>query len=219
MGSNRTGCSSSSVAAPRTRRFIAVLLIFLLPLPLGAQTPSPKRSVSVRFTGPDSYEVPGVMRLEGDRVFGNAATADSRFVQFRRSDSSRLETIPRPGKRVTGKALAIADGLLEFVPEGNAEHLYVPLDAVVKIEASRVSGSQTKSITAGLYTGVGIFLTTWFALAAFCDEGQCGNEGALSALWIGGAIAGGAMVGRMVRGQKWRVVSLDELDGALSGTP
>jgi hypothetical protein len=56
----------------------------------------------------------------------------------RAADGSQVLAIPRPGKRLTGKARAIADGVLEFVPEGNTERFYVPLDAVVKIEANHV---------------------------------------------------------------------------------
>lgn len=199
------------------KRLVALLLIGLLPAPAEAQAPPAPKPVRIRITGADTYEVPGVMRLDGDRIFGKAATADSRFVQFRRSDGSRLLTIPRPGRRLTGKALAIADGLLEFVPEGNTERFYLPLDAVVKIEGSRVHRPLGPSVAGGVYAGAGIFVTTWLAVAV-CDEG-CENAEALFNLIVGAAIAVGGLVTHKMHGQRWEVVSSDELGALLNRSP
>ena len=57
------------------RRFVALPLICLMPLPVQAQGPAAPKLVRVRVTGPATYEVPGV-RCTVDRVVtGRPATA------------------------------------------------------------------------------------------------------------------------------------------------
>ena len=136
------------------RRLVAVLLIGLVAVPAGAQGRSAPKSVRVRITGPDTYHVPGVVTVERDRIQGQAAKITDRLVQFVRSSDGQLVTIPRPGHRLNGQALAIVDGLLEFVGDGESERLYLPLDAVTKIEMSRVSHSRLTSSVGGITVGV-----------------------------------------------------------------
>ena len=195
-------------------RVVAVVLIGLLPLPVTAGPPSSPRPVRVRITGPDTYEVPGVWRFEGDGVVGKAVTGDSRFVQFTRPDDGRVLTIPRPERRLTGTARAIPDGLLDFVPEGNTEHVYIPLDSITKVEVNQERNSLGSSIAAGVLTGAGIFGATWLVFISHCDEGSCGSVSRVVALVVGAAIATGTLVARKMRGQRWEVVSADGL-GAL----
>jgi hypothetical protein len=195
------------------KRLIAAFLCCLLTVPVGAQAPSSARPVRIRITGPATYEVPGVWRFDGDRVIvvGKAITGDSRFVQFTREEDGQVLTILRPGRRLTGTARGMAGDVLEFVPEGNTEHIHIPLDALTKIEVSRERRPLERSLEAGLFTGLGIFLAAWRWMANSCDEGSCGSISALFGLVGGVAIASGAVVARKMRGQRWEAVSIDIL--------
>jgi hypothetical protein len=201
------------------KRFLALLLICLLPMPVHGQTTASAGSVRVRITGPATYEVPGMWRFEGDRVVGKPVTGDSRFVQFTREDDGRVLTILRPGRRLTSTARGIDGDLLEFVPEGNTERIHIPLDALTKIEVSREKSSLGSSIAAGVLTGAGIFGATWLVLASHCDEGSCGNPSAWFTAVAGAAIVTGTLVARKMQGQRWQVVSAGELGVRLSGPP
>ena len=201
------------------RRLVALLLICLMPLPVQAQGPAAPKLVRVRVTGPATYEVPGVWRFEGDHVVGKAVTSDTRFVQFTREDDGRVLTILRPGRRLTGIARGIAGDLLEFVSEGNAERIHIPLDALTKIEVSRERRPLGKSLAAGVFTGLGIFLASWRGLAESCDEGRCGSPSVLLGIVAGAAIATGTLVARKLHGQRWEIVSADELGALLNAPP
>jgi hypothetical protein len=200
------------------RRLVALLLICLMPLPVLAQAqPSPK-PVRVRITAQEIYQVPGVIEIQEDRILGRPAATTDHFVQFNRSADGWLLSVPRPRQPVTGDATAISDGLLAFIPDGESERLYVPLDAIAKIERSHVSHSGAVSSVAGLIAGIATFVVTAFLFLDVCgDSGGCFSGAVYSSIG-GGAFVGGA-IGRRMHGQRWEVVSADELDALLSAVP
>jgi hypothetical protein len=116
------------------KRVVAVVLACLLASPAWAQAPSSIPTGRVRITGVSNYEVPGVLKFEASQVIGKPIRITDRFVQFRRAEGGQLLTVLRPRQRLTGRAKPSAGGLLEFIPDGGAETLYVPLDAIAKTE-------------------------------------------------------------------------------------
>ena len=52
------------------RRLVALFLICLLAVPAGAQGPPAPKPVRVRITGPNTYQVPGVIEIRRDRISG-----------------------------------------------------------------------------------------------------------------------------------------------------
>jgi|WetSurMetagenome_2_1015567.scaffolds.fasta_scaffold195028_2 hypothetical protein len=201
------------------RRLVALLLICLMPLPVLAQAqPSPK-PVRVRITGQETYQVPGVIEIQEDRISGRPAATTDRFVQFNRSADGRLLSVPRPRQGVAGHATAISDGLLAFIPDRESERLYVPLDAVAKIEIARVPASRAAWTNVGVFAGIGAFFLIFTTFLTVCgDEGGCGGGFAGYSLSIGGGIAAGTAI-RSIGRTRWRVVSLDELGGLFAPSP
>jgi hypothetical protein len=116
------------------KRVVALVLACLVALPAGAQEPSPTPTGHVRIMGVSTYEIPGIIKIEGNRVSGRLVRTTDRFVQCRSEGDGRLLTVLLPGKRLTGVSRTIGDGLVEFVLAGEREPLYVPLDAIAKIE-------------------------------------------------------------------------------------
>jgi hypothetical protein len=113
------------------KRAVAAVLACLMALPAWAQETSPTPTGHVRITGVKTCEIPGVIKLEGDRISGRSATITDRDVQIRRPGKSRLLTVPRPGKRVTGRVRAIEGALLEFVRVDEEAAAYVPQDSIL----------------------------------------------------------------------------------------
>ncbi len=198
-----------------TRRLVATFLACLLPLPVGAQAPSSAKPIRVRITGTRAYEIPGVIKIESDQIAGRPSTTTDRFIQFARSDGGQILTVLRPGGRLTGKPSAIADGLLDFTPDGESKSVTVPLDAIAKIEIARVPPSRAVWTTTGVFAGIGAFLLiSWAFLNACGDEGGCGGGAALFGLSVGGGIAAAAAVASNGR-TRWQVVTADELAARL----
>jgi hypothetical protein len=216
-------CPIARVALPErtglARRLMAVVLSCLLPLPAGAQAHRSAEPIQIRITGANSYEMPGVIKIERDQITGRPRTTTDRFVRFSASDGGRRLAVPEPGSRSTGLAQAIADGLIAIVPDHERETLYVPLDAIAKIEVGRVPRSRAAWTTTGVVAGIGAFVLVSGAFLHMCgDEGGCGGGGALFTLGVGGGIAAAAAVASIGR-TRWRVVSVGELNQALPGEP
>jgi hypothetical protein len=198
------------------RQIAAVVLVWLLALPATARTPSAPGPVRVRITGPVTYAVPGVWRFEGNSVIGRSVIADRRFVQYQREDG-RVLTILRPSQRMTGNAKGTASSLLDFVPDEEGQRLYIPFDAITRVEVSRHRGQLGRSVAGGVYTGVGIVFGTWIGLMRYCEDTCSDRLGyAIFVTGIATAIAAGALVGRKVRGQRWETISIDELRAILN---
>ena len=134
----------------------AFFLACLLALPAWAQEPSSARPVRVRITGVSTYEVPGVIRLEGSHVSGSPVRVTDRFVQFRRPGDGRLLTVLRPGRRLAGYSRTIGEGLVEFVLDGEKEPLYVPSAAIAKSEPAESETRAGEGARARI-TGVGTY--------------------------------------------------------------
>jgi len=116
------------------KRVVALVLACLMALPARAQEPSSTAPVRVRITGVNTYEIPGVARLEGDRINGTFTRITDSLVQVKQPGDGRLLTVLRAGQDLTGLARVIGDGLVEFYADGDKEALYVPLDAIARTE-------------------------------------------------------------------------------------
>jgi hypothetical protein len=130
-------------------------------MPAWAQEPSSAPTGRVRITGVKTYEIPGVIKLEGDRWSGSPVRVTEQFVQFRRPGDNRLLTVPRPGKRLTGSSRTIGDGLVEFVLQGENEPLFVPQDAIAKTESlERPAATTFRELAVVAGSGLRVVVTT-----------------------------------------------------------
>jgi hypothetical protein len=199
----------------RTRQQVAALLVLLLAMPTEAQTLAGPVEIRIRLTGLERYEAPGFAKIERDQFIGQSIHLTGSFVQWTQPDRPHTRSVPRPGTRITGHAVAAHDGLLEFAPEGDREHVYVPLDSIARIEEPVVPRSQHAWAKGGLLAGIGFFRLVYALVATFgCDE--CGGDGApLFGGGIGGGIAIGALVAQNGR-TTWRTIPLSELERRLN---
>jgi hypothetical protein len=200
----------------RTRESVAALLVILLALPTEAQTLAGPVEIRIRLTGLERYEAPGFAKIERDRFTGQSIHLTGSFVQWTVPDSPHTRSVLRPAKRITGLALAAHDGLLEFAPEGEREHVYVPLDSLARTEEALVPRDRNAWFQAGLLAGIAVFFLVCKAFLNTCgDEGGCGGGTALFGLSIGGGTAVGALIAQNGR-TTWRTVPRSELERRLN---
>jgi hypothetical protein len=156
------------------RKFVALVLAGLVASPASAQTSLPGAAAlaqlsttRVRITGAASYEVPGVIMVERDRVVGNPVRVTAQFVQFRLEEGGRLLTVPRPGRRLEGAGRIIDT---DFVELSTSDDTYtVPLAAIGRSELLRSNGLSVGAVV-GIAAGVsaGVFFSLLLMVAA-CD--------------------------------------------------
>jgi hypothetical protein len=141
MGNCEVGYPVQLLVTRLARQLVAASLICPLGLADAAQAvvqarpapPSPTRT-QLRIAGAATYEVPGIIKVERNRVTGSPVRQTELFVQVRSGDDSRLLTVPLPGKKLCGRARVIDGDLLELVVEREPDLLYVPLGSIVRTE-------------------------------------------------------------------------------------
>jgi hypothetical protein len=142
------------------KRVVALLLACLMAPPAWAQEPSSTPPVRVRITGVNTYEIPGAIKLDRNKVSGLLVRTTDRYVQFRRSEDGQVLTVLKPGQELTGRAKPVSDSLLEFLPDGEKETLFVPLDAIAKTESleRRLSTTSFAELPAKLRPGDTVYV-------------------------------------------------------------
>jgi hypothetical protein len=201
----------------RGKQLISALLIPLVVLPASAQT-SAAAPVRVRISGVERYDVPDVVHVERDRVSGHGIRVTGSFVQWQRAGDPQVVSVLLSGSRVTGRAVGVTTGLLEFVPDQAREHVFIPLDSIRKLEEPVVPrpGTRAAWVTASVLAGVGVFFLVALGFLSACgDEGGCGGGTALFGWSIGGGTATGAALASNGR-TRWLPVSIEELERRLT---
>ena len=184
---------------------VAPLLVALLVTTgLAAQAP-----LRVRITGVDAYRIDDILRIDGNEIRGTGILSIAGdFVEVRLPESG-IVTIPKPGRRVAGRALAADRTMITLVPENGSTTIRVPVDAVARLEVGRGGGSRGRAIAWGIAAGVGGFYA-----GGFLGFAACGNLDCESAILIGGLAGGiglGGLVGSRVGGERWDDVPASQL--------
>jgi hypothetical protein len=68
----------------------------------------------VRITAPATYEIPGLIKAEGDRLTGTFTPLDKTMVQVASANGSEPLVMPRPGKRIVGQVVGTGTDVLLF---------------------------------------------------------------------------------------------------------
>ena len=187
----------------RMAAFVAVL--GLLPGLVLAQTSVPPAQPRIRITGPGDYEIPGLLKIAGAHVSGDASmTIQDTVVRVVSPATGQLLVVLRPKRRLVGRAMAVKDQVVEFHPDRQHDTLRIPLDSIGKLETSeRRSRSH---VLRGILVGIGAFYGLGWLFFAQCGLG-CSDAIVLPA--IAGGIAAGILTGRGK--EHWRTVRTDWL--------
>jgi hypothetical protein len=160
----------------------------------------------IRITGPESYEIPGALRIAGGNITGSRIESiRETVVRVRTSEADELVTIPRPGRRVVGNVVRMSEDTIELSLEDDAAVARVPLGAIAKLE---VSGGRKHSrglaTAAGVGVGVSAFMGGGWLAFSLCGSLDC-DLAPLSGFAIG--IALGAFTGHRMAGERWEPVT------------
>ena len=188
-----------------TRMAVFVTTLGLLPGLVLAQTSVSAAQPRVRITGPEEYEIPGVLKIAGTHVSGDAnITIQDTVVRVVSPATGQLLVVLRPKRRLVGRAIEVKDQLVEFLPDGQAGTLRIPLDSIGKLEVSE--RRSRAHVLRGILVGIGAFYGLGWLFFARCGLG-CSDAIVLPA--IAGGIAAGILTGRGK--EHWRTVRTDWL--------
>jgi hypothetical protein len=196
-----------------TRTAIFVTTLGLLPGVVLAQTSASAAQPRVRITGPEEYEIPGVLKIAGAQVSGNASiTIEDTMVRVLSPATGQVLVVLRPKRPLAGRVIEVKDRLVEFMPDGQAGTLRIPVDSIGKLEVSE--RRRRAHVLRGILVGVGAFYGLLGLFFAQCGLG-CSDAIALPA--IGGGIAAGILTGRGT--ERWRTVPADWLSSQFGAPP
>jgi hypothetical protein len=188
------------------RIVVAIVACCFAAAPAASQTQSSiQTQPRIRITGPD------VIRIDGPELAppGHAAVDDV-LLRFQPLDGSAPRTIVRPGKRVTGQALGIEDGILSLRVDGQ-NTVRMPVNAIGRLEASE--GRGRSHVLRGILVGAGTFWGMSALIFSNCGL-NCSNVSLLAP--IGAGMATGWWSGR--RNERWTSHSVAWLTSQLLGT-
>jgi len=189
-----------------TRLAVFVAALGLLPGLVLAQTSALGARPRVRITGPERYEIPGILQIDGARVTGNASiTIEETAVRVVSPATEQPLIVLRPGQRLAGRAIDVKDRIVEFLPDGQPDALSIPLDSIGKLEMSELR--IRPRILRGILVGIAAFYGVAWLFMAQCGLG-C-DDGLLIIGSVGGGMAAGAIAGR--GGERWKTVPADWL--------
>jgi hypothetical protein len=183
------------------RAIVTLAVLGLLSSSVSAQV-AVSGSLRVRITGPDLYEIPGVLSIAGDHVTGSVVTsADDAIVQVRLPQTTELVTVPKAGRHLVGLVLSVDNNAVVLARKGQSASLRIPLDAIGKVEVSE--GRRHGRATA-ILAGIG----AWYGTGALFVR--------LSDFWfypgpLAVAPAVGMVVGYLLGREHWKAVPVASL--------
>jgi hypothetical protein len=191
----------------------AAIVCFLSAL-VDAQVPGVAIQPRVRITGSRAFEIPGVLKVEGERVSGNSSrTTDEMTIRIVLPQTGQQFVVLKPGKRFVGRALDVRDRVVAFVIDGQHDTIAIPLDSIGKLEVS--DHRSGRHLLRGILVGIGGFFGT-VELIFWSGCGlNCSNASLLIPA-IAGGIATGVMTGR--RREAWKTVPAAWLSSQFNGT-
>ena len=160
---------------------------------ISGQVPAPADvQPRIRLTGQNTFEIPGVIRIDGQNVTSGAhLVSDESSASFDDPITSDRLTVVLPGKRLVGQALGVDKGILSFRAEPAQKILHIPLSAVDTFELSEARARS--HVLRGILVGFGAFWGAGALTFSACGLG-CSNAAIIPAV-VGGALAG-AWAGR-----------------------
>lgn len=195
------------------RVVVFATIVCLLSALVEAQAPGVAVQPRVRITGSRAFEIPGELKIDGERVSGNSSmTTDEMTVRVVLPQTGQQLVVLKPGKRFVGRALDVRDRVVAFVIDGQQDTIAIPLDSIGKLEVS--DHRSGRHLLRGILVGVGAFYGT-FALIFF---GGCGLDcsDAMFIPAIASGIATGVITGR--GREAWKTVPAAWLSSQFSGT-
>ena len=161
--------------------------------PIAGQVP-PRTDVQprIRLTGQNTFEIPGVIRVDGRNVTSaGGPESDENVVSFDDPTTSDRLTVVLPGKRLVGLALGVDKGILSFRTESAQKVLHIPLSAVNTFELSEARARP--HVLRGILVGVGTFWGAGALIFAGCGLG-CSDAAIIPAFLAAGVA--GTLAGR-----------------------
>jgi hypothetical protein len=140
----------------------------------------------IRLTGPETFEMPGLVRIDRGQVTSGArVTGDETVLRFEVPGGQPL-TVVRWHQRLVGQALGVDDGALLVRVEGSSSLIRVPLDSIGTFELSEARSHA--HVLRGVLVGVGAFWALGALTFASCGLG-C-SDAAIIPAGAGGLAAG-----------------------------
>jgi hypothetical protein len=179
------------------------MIAMIMTTDLAAQT-----GLRVRITGVDEYRAGEIVHIGRTEIRGTGILSVAGDVIEVRLPDAGVVTIPKAGRRVSGRALAADRAIVTLMPENASTPIRVPVDAIARLEVSRGERSRGRAIALGIAAGIGGFYAGgWLGMAACgidCDE----------AVLAGGLAAGiglGGLVGSRIGRERWEDLPANQL--------
>ena len=146
----------------------------------------------IRISGSRVFEIPGVLKADGDGVTGRSSmTTDDMTIRVVSPQTGHPLVVLKPGRRVVGRALDVKDRVLIFLLDGQHDPFEIPLDSIGTLE---VSEHRSRHLVRGILIGVGVFYgTSALIFSAGCGL-DCSN--AMFLPTIASGIATGVITGK-----------------------
>jgi hypothetical protein len=198
-----------------SRMAVVVTTLGLLPGLVSAQTSVLAAQPRIRITGPEEYEIPGVLKIAGSRVGGDGGqakiTIEETVVRVVSPATGQPMAVLRPKRRLVGRAMEVRDQIVEFLPDGQRDTLKIPLDSIGKLEVSE--RRSRFHVLRGILVGIGTFYGVAGLFFARCG---LGCDGAILLPALAGGITTGILTGR--GSDHWRSAPADWLLSQVNGS-
>jgi hypothetical protein len=206
------------------RAAAVVLAAGLAVLPAAAQVNAgATQPPHVRLTGTRTFEVPGVIYVDSNRVSGAGYThADRRMVRLAPSAAGRPIVVPRGDTRLLGLAVGISGDAVVVQLDDTREEVEIPIAAIAQIEVANGPSRPHHRVIWTVLSGIGAFYGSAFIAFSQCFLGPCSTW--WSVFILGSTAAATAGTAYALRAQHWKRITLADLTGRLSppspgGTP
>jgi hypothetical protein len=186
---------------------IAVFLAAAMVVPVfaSAQTGVLADQARIRITGPQAYEIPGLLKIARAAVSGDASlTIEEKVVRVVSPATGLTLVVLRPGKQLIGRVLEVKEQMVEVLPEGQRDTVRIPIDSIGRLEVSERRGRS--HLLRGILVGAGTFYGVGWLMFSQCGL-DCGGAVLLPAIAAG--TAAGAVTGR--DRERWKTVPADSL--------
>jgi hypothetical protein len=195
-------------------QFVVSVLLVLLPSHAIAQSDSSPIPERVRITASRTYEIPGLIKADGDRLSGVFTVVDESLIQVGPPNQPKPLVMPKPGKRIVGRAMALSKDALLFLPDRGSQTIAIPLAVIGQFEVSEGTplAKSTRRLL-GVGVGIGAGLTVAAVADSKCERsfttgsfGPCGGAILLgAAVGVTSGVASTLWLGRI----HWRTVPLE----------
>ncbi len=194
-------------------------VVWIAPAPVRSESATVSPGEMVRLRPPARIEIPDILRIDSGRLQTGKPFEDRDGVVIVQ-DGDRTLHVPRPGKTLSGRLVAVTDEL-DTLLQGERTIL-VPRQAVERLEVRRRGHA-----TIGALVGAAAGFAIGYAIGHESDERSPGSGMRMDAgpgVGLLLAIPGG-VAGAVLAGEKWRPASIENVgvgvavrrDGAAAG--